>query len=826
MEEKTPTGVGGFAWRRGGERNCGEASGAPETPSAPTGERGQGNIEGGGDGAQEFVFFDGDFAVGGDDRGGGGEDPLLDRGARGGEQVQGGVERGEIGGGSGFAQAAGYERKLCGAGGEGRDRIAGGRVGEDREHDGDFVGHGLEGMDLRDGCGRGAAGGEIAEQNFLQAKLERGDAAVGMDEFVEGLVERRESGGPESAEGRQGELQERQLVLGTEGAEVVVEFPKDAESVAAGVGGDEGELAALGSLIVRVEEEAKEKKRSLVRRAGGGEEAGGDGGEEIAGGAEVEGGTKQRGRGGGKGGGRIRFSIFDFGFLILGGSGNETGGDEGLAGDVDHLGCVDEGAVEDGFDGADALGEGWVGGPDAAEHGAETLGEKEMADGGAFRGLERGAEGESADFLERAAEAGGVAGELDGGGVGEEFALTGDCGLDEAAEEIADVADDEEAEADGADGDENAAGVFAVAGGAEARAAERPEDAAPGDTEDENAEDKRGEAHVEAHVAVEDVAELVADDALEFVAREPLERAAGDGDDGIGGGEAGGEGVDGGLVVHNVDGRHGDAGGHGHLLDDVEEAALVERGRVGGDAAAAHALGDGAAAGGELVPFIKRGEADDGEGAEGDEGEELGLPENDRAVAGASVGNVGVAVAVAGAGGFLGELGGGPDGAEVAGGDSAEDGEREERDEPRRALLGAGLGFEEIHQGLGTSRSLQIFRARRSLISVWRGTAERRFLAAWPHHEWLPPSRISSQPWRARCRTSSRRFMVQTVMSSSEKLSSAALRASSRLNARASFRTACRETRRASLVFSWTLTPGTSSIQPIHQPASCLMIAV
>ena len=45
------------------------------------------------------------------------------------------------------------------------------------------------------------------------------------------------------------------------------------------------------------------------------------------------------------------------------------------------------------------------------------------------------------------------------------------------------------------------------------------------------------------------------------------------------------------------------------------------------DAASADALGDGGTAAGELVPFIKRGEADDGKGAEGDEGEELGLPE-------------------------------------------------------------------------------------------------------------------------------------------------------------------------------------------------------
>ena len=123
------------------------------------------------------------------------------------------------------------------------------------------------------------------------------------------------------------------------------------------------------------------------------------------------------------------------------------------------------------------------------------------------------------------------------------------------------------------------------------------------------------------------MAELVGDDTLEFVAREFCKGAAGNGDDGIGGGEAGGEGVDGGLVVEDVDAGHGDAGSEGHFLDDVEETALGEIGGVGFDPATADALGDGGAAAGELVPLIKRGEADDGEGAEGDEGQEPGLPE-------------------------------------------------------------------------------------------------------------------------------------------------------------------------------------------------------
>lgn len=188
--------------------------------------------------------------------------------------------------------------------------------------------------------------------------------------------------------------------------------------------------------------------------------------------------------------------------------------------------------------------------------------------------------------------------------------------MDETAEEVADVAEDEEGETDEPDRNEYAAGILAlaVARAAEALEAEGPQDAAAGETEDENTEDQRGEAHVEAHVAIEDVAELVADDALKFVAGEFLEGAAGDGDDGVAGVETGGERVDGGLLVHNVDGGHGDARRDGHFFDDVEEAAFEGVGGVRIDAATADALGDGGTAGGELVPFIERREADDGEG--------------------------------------------------------------------------------------------------------------------------------------------------------------------------------------------------------------------
>jgi hypothetical protein len=64
----------------------------------------------------------------------------------------------------------------------------------------------------------------------------------------------------------------------------------------------------------------------------------------------------------------------------------------------------------------------------------------------------------------------------------------------------------------------------------------------------------------------------------------------------------------------------------------------------------------------------------------------------------------------------------------------------------------------KICYGTDMPRSRQIFRARNLLISECRGTADRRFDAGLPHHEWSLPSRIRTHPWAVRWRMSSRRF--------------------------------------------------------------------
>ena len=92
----------------------------------------------------------------------------------------------------------------------------------------------------------------------------------------------------------------------------------------------------------------------------------------------------------------------------------------------------------------------------------------------------------------------------------------------------------------------------------------------------EQAEDPRGEAHVDLHVAVEDVTELVADHGLQLVAIECVERALRHRHRGFVGRMPGRECVDAGLIGQHEDLRLADARRDGHLLDDVQQALALE----------------------------------------------------------------------------------------------------------------------------------------------------------------------------------------------------------------------------------------------------------
>jgi hypothetical protein len=146
------------------------------------------------------------------------------------------------------------------------------------------------------------------------------------------------------------------------------------------------------------------------------------------------------------------------------------------------------------------------------------------------------------------------------------------------------------------------------------------------DPDDEDSVDDTDQADVEAHVAVQDVAEFVGDHALELVAGELLGAAARHADHRVTRREARGEGVDAAFVVQHVDRGRRRSRGDRHLLDDVLELSLRQVARVGVDEAAAEALGDGLPAASKLRDLEQAATSDDGEREQSDLDEQLRVP--------------------------------------------------------------------------------------------------------------------------------------------------------------------------------------------------------
>ena len=91
---------------------------------------------------------------------------------------------------------------------------------------------------------------------------------------------------------------------------------------------------------------------------------------------------------------------------------------------------------------------------------------------------------------------------------------------------------------------------------------------------------ERNDPQVKPHIAIEDMAELVADHTLQLVARQVGQAALGDGNDRVALSMSGGKGIDA-FLRQNVHRRHGHARSDGYLLDHVEQPALFQ---VGGGA--------------------------------------------------------------------------------------------------------------------------------------------------------------------------------------------------------------------------------------------------
>src|ERR1017187_3166431 len=96
----------------------------------------------------------------------------------------------------------------------------------------------------------------------------------------------------------------------------------------------------------------------------------------------------------------------------------------------------------------------------------------------------------TSNFLQRAGKSAGVAGELNGRGVGQKFALAADGGLNQAPEKNADAADDQQGNA------EKWQRIFIAA------AAARVQQDAPDGGEAQNAKNNSQQPEVQPHIAI------------------------------------------------------------------------------------------------------------------------------------------------------------------------------------------------------------------------------------------------------------------------------------------------------------------------------------
>ena len=128
--------------------------------------------------------------------------------------------------------------------------------------------------------------------------------------------------------------------------------------------------------------------------------------------------------------------------------------------------------------------------------------------------------GTPAIFFSAPARPGRLPGELHGGRVGEPLALPRHGGLDQAGEELPDEAEHERARCRRPARQRRLPLLLRAAA-----AAER-EDPQPDQAEQQEPVEQADQPHVQPHVAVEDVAELVPDHALQLVAVELVQRAA------------------------------------------------------------------------------------------------------------------------------------------------------------------------------------------------------------------------------------------------------------------------------------------------------------
>ena len=186
------------------------------------------------------------------------------------------------------------------------------------------------------------------------------------------------------------------------------------------------------------------------------------------------------------------------------------------------------------------------------------------------------------DALQRARQPVRVARKLHRSGISEVFPLPRDSALDHLCEKDAYVSDHNQANAKQQQ-DHAQVALLPTARVAvpSARKSGRAHQAEANHGDGQNARKDANQADIQAHVAVNDVAEFVRDHPLQLLAAELLDATTGHPDDSIAGAETGSESVDAFLLLQQVHWWNRRARGKRHFLHHIQQSAFTGVARGG-----------------------------------------------------------------------------------------------------------------------------------------------------------------------------------------------------------------------------------------------------
>ena len=190
----------------------------------------------------------------------------------------------------------------------------------------------------------------------------------------------------------------------------------------------------------------------------------------------------------------------------------------------------------------------------------------------------------------------GIARVLHGRGIGQKFTLPTDGCLDEIAKECPGVADHHQTQSH----HRNLAAALLRA----ACPASAAQQVIAHHAQHHDAVQDTDQTNIQTHVAMQDVAELVRDHALQLIAAQGFDRSTRDADDRIGWRVTGRKGVDAQLLQH-IDRRHRRTGCDCHLLHHVENFLLREIIATGNQQLALQQFGDTGAAPGQAGYLVE-----------------------------------------------------------------------------------------------------------------------------------------------------------------------------------------------------------------------------